>query len=186
MKLRKHSIRKTYGILIKSPTLNSITPWNRSIQPPLGLLYLALSLNTLNNKILIYDFNLARQFENNINGQFSRPFLNYIVDYLKNESTKGLSKGGLYYLFLEQKLIILKRLKDVKEVEVIYKELRDNFGNIPQYVRGLVVQSLRNIRELYYESNESMEKIRHWSEAYENNPVNKGFILMADAREKKE
>ncbi|PNR89059.1 hypothetical protein X925_04130 [Petrotoga sp. 9T1HF07.CasAA.8.2] len=150
-------------------------------------------------------------------GQFSRPFLNYIVDYLKNESTKqheefidyidvlklkwdakyeealekieegikGLSKGGLYYLFLEQKLIILKRLKDVKEVEVIYKELRDNFGNIPQYVRGLVVESLRNIRELYYDSNESMEKIRHWSEAYENNPVNKGFILMADAREKK-
>ena len=197
--------------------MNSITPWNRSIQPPLGLLYLALSLNTLNNKILIYDFNLARQFENNINGQFSRPFLNYIVDYLKNESTKqheefidyidvlklkwdakyeealekieegikGLSKGGLYYLFLEQKLIILKRLKDVKEVEVIYKELRDNFGNIPQYVRGLVVESLRNIRELYYDSNESMEKIRYWSEAYENNPVNKGFILMADAREKK-
>ena len=150
-------------------------------------------------------------------GQFSRPFLNYIVDYLKNESTKqheefidyidvlklkwdakyeealekieegikGLSKGGLYYLFLEQKLIILKRLKDVKEVEVIYKELRDNFGNIPQYVRGLVVESLRNIRELYYDSNESMEKIRYWSEAYENNPVNKGFILMADAREKK-
>ena len=150
-------------------------------------------------------------------GQFSRPFLNYIVDYLKNESTKqheefidyidvlklkwdakyeealekieegikGLSKGGLYYLFLEQKLIILKRLKAIKEVEVIYKELRDNFGNIPQYVRGLVVESLRNIRELYYDSNESMEKIRYWSEAYENNPVNKGFILMADAREKK-
>jgi hypothetical protein len=150
-------------------------------------------------------------------GQFSRPFLNYIVDYLKNESTKqheefidyidvlklkwdakyeealekieegikGLSKGGLYYLFLEQKMIILKRLKDIKEVEVIYKELRDNFGNIPQYVRGLVVESLRNIRELYYDSNESMEKIRYWSEAYENNPVNKGFILMADAREKK-
>ncbi len=150
-------------------------------------------------------------------GQFSRPFLNCIVDYLKNESTKqreeiidyidvlklkwdtkyeealekieevikGLSKGGLYYLFLEQKMIILKRLNDVKEVEVIYKELRDHFGKIPQYVRGLVVQSLRNIRELYYESNESMEKIRHWSEAYENNPVDKGFILMADAREKK-
>ncbi|HOP23913.1 MAG TPA: hypothetical protein PLO45_01170 [Defluviitoga sp.] len=150
-------------------------------------------------------------------GQFSRPFLNCIVDYLKNESTKqreeiidyidvlklkwdtkyeealekieevikGLSKGGLYYLFLEQKMIILKRLNDVKEVEVIYKELRDHFGEIPQYVRGLIVQSLRNIRELYYESNESMEKIRHWSEAYENNPVDKGFILMADAREKK-
>ena len=150
-------------------------------------------------------------------GQFSRPFLNYIVDYLKNESTKQheefidyidvlklkwdakyeealekieegikeLSKGGLYYLFLEQKMIILKRLKDIKEVEVIYKELRDNFGNIPQYVRGLVVESLRNIRELYYESNESMKKIRYWSEVYENNPVNKGFILMADAREKK-
>ena len=150
-------------------------------------------------------------------GQFSKPFLNYMSKYLKNESIKqheevinyidvlklkwdakyeealekieegikGLSKGGLYYLFLEQKLIILNRLKDVKEVEVIYKELRDNFGNIPQYVRGLVVESLRNIRELYYDSNESMEKIRHWSEAYENNPVNKGFILMADAREKK-
>ncbi|PNR92907.1 hypothetical protein HWHPT5561_03265 [Petrotoga sp. HWH.PT.55.6.1] len=150
-------------------------------------------------------------------GQFSKPFLNYISKYLKNESIKqheevinyidvlklkwaakyeealekieegikGLSKGGLYYLFLEQKMIILKRLKDVKEVEVIYKELRDNFCDIPQYVRGLVVESLRNIRELYYDSNKSMEKIRHWSEAYENNPVDKGFILMADAREKK-
>ena len=52
--------------------MNSITPWNRSIQPPLGLLYLALSLNTLNNKILIYDFNLARQFENNIIGIIKR------------------------------------------------------------------------------------------------------------------
>jgi len=68
------------------------------------------------------------------------------------EVIKGLSKGGLYYLFLEQKMIILKRLNDVKEVEVIYKELRDHFGKIPQYVRGFVVQSLRNIRELYYES----------------------------------
>ncbi|MFA6997359.1 MAG: hypothetical protein WC181_08920 [Defluviitoga sp.] len=117
-------------------------------------------------------------------GQFSRPFLNYIVDYLKNESTKqreeiidyidvlklkwytkyeealekieveikGLSKGGLYYLFLEQKMIILKRLKDVKEVEVIYKELGNNSEKIPIYIRGLVVESLRNIRELYYES----------------------------------
>ncbi len=150
-------------------------------------------------------------------GQFSRPFLNYIVDYLKSESTKdgenivdyikvlklkwdakyeealekieegikGLSKGGLYYLFLEEKMVILKRLNDIKEVEVIYKELRDNFEKIPIYVRGLVVESLRNIRELYYESNESMEKIRYWSEVYENNPVNKGFILMADARGKK-
>jgi tetratricopeptide (TPR) repeat protein len=150
-------------------------------------------------------------------GQFSRPFLNYIVDNLENVSTKqceeiidyidvlklkwdekyeealekieegikGLSKGGLYYLFLEQKMIILKRLNDVKEVEVIYKELRDNFEKIPIYVRGLVVESLRNIRELYYESNESMEKIRYWSEVYENNPVDKGFIFMADAREKK-
>ncbi len=49
-------------------------------------------------------------------------------------------------------MIILKRLKDVKEVEVIYKELGNNSEKIPIYIRGLVVESLRNIRELYYES----------------------------------
>jgi len=59
-------------ILLVSPTLNSITPWNRAIQPPLGLLYLASSVNTLNTKILIYDLNLVRQNENNIIGIIKR------------------------------------------------------------------------------------------------------------------
>ncbi|HPZ74447.1 MAG TPA: hypothetical protein PK723_01310 [Candidatus Pacearchaeota archaeon] len=145
-------------------------------------------------------------------GQFGRPLMNYVesafLNYEINEyieilklywdinydeaieriekNISKLRKGSLYYLLLSIKLSALHRLKREQEVKEIYDELRDNFGDIPQYVRGLIVQSLRNIRELYYESNESMEKIRHWSEVYENNPVNKGFILMADAREKKE
>ncbi|MFY9357998.1 MAG: hypothetical protein WAO60_08895, partial [Defluviitoga tunisiensis] len=144
-------------------------------------------------------------------GQFGRPLMNYLestslnneineyIEILKlywdinddeviekiEKDISKLRKGSLYYVLLSIKLSALHRLKREQEVKDIYVELRDNFGDIPQYVRGLVVQSLRNIRELYYESNESMEKIRHWSEEYESNPVDKGFILMADAREKK-
>ena len=144
-------------------------------------------------------------------GQFGRPLMNYLestslnneineyIEILKlywdinddeviekiEKDISKLRKGSLYYVLLSIKLSALHRLKREQEVKDIYVELRDNFGDIPQYVRGLVVESLRNIRELYYDSNESMEKIRYWSEAYENNPVNKGFILMADAREKK-
>jgi hypothetical protein len=144
-------------------------------------------------------------------GQFGRPLMNYLESTSLNDETNEyieilklywdinydeviekiekdiskLRKGSLYYVLLSIKLSALHRLKREQGVKDIYVELRDNFGDIPQYVRGLVVQSLRNIRELYYESNESMEKVRHWSEEYENNPVDKGFILMADARERK-
>ncbi|ABX31408.1 hypothetical protein Pmob_0679 [Petrotoga mobilis SJ95] len=144
-------------------------------------------------------------------GQFGRPLMNYLESTSLNDETNEyieilklywdinydeviekiekdiskLRKGSLYYVLLSIKLSALHRLKREQGVKDIYVELRDNFGDIPQYVRGLVVQSLRNIRELYYESNESMKKIRYWSEEYENNPVDKGFILMADAREKK-
>ena len=144
-------------------------------------------------------------------GQFGRPLMNYLESTSLNDETKEyieilklywdinydevieriekniskLRKGRLYYVLLSIKLSVWHRLKRDEEVKDVYIELRDHFGEFPQYVRGLIVQSLRNIRELYYESNESMEKIRYWSEEYENNPVDKGFILMADAREKK-
>ena len=144
-------------------------------------------------------------------GQFGRPFMNYLESISLNNETieyieilklfwdnkydevletierniSKLRKGSLYYLLLSIKLSALHRLKRQQEVKEIYDELRDNFGNIPRYVRGTVVESLRNIRELYYDSDENIETIRHWSEIYENNPVDKGFILMADARGKK-
>jgi len=144
-------------------------------------------------------------------GQFGRPFMNYLESISLNNETieyieilklfwdnkydevletierniSKLRKGSLYYLLLSIKLSALHRLKREQEVKEIYDELRDNFGNIPRYVRGTVVESLRNIRELYYDSDENIETIRHWSEIYENNPVDKGFILMADARGKK-
>ena len=70
---------------------------------------------------------------------------------------------------------VLVKLSKEKEIKDIYDELKKGFSTLPRYLRGLIVQSLRNIRELYYESNESMEKIRHWSEIYENNPVDKGI-----------
>ena len=150
-------------------------------------------------------------------GQFSKPFLNYMGEYLKNELIKQheevinyidvlklkwdakyeealekienaitlSKKRSINYLLLAEKMDLLVKLSKEKEIKEIYDELKKGFPTLPRYLRGLIVQSLRNIRELYYESNESMEKIRHWSETYENNPVNKGFILMADAREKK-
>jgi len=144
-------------------------------------------------------------------GQFGRPLMNYLESTSLNDETNEyieilklywdinddeviekiekdiskLRKGSLYYVLLSIKLSALHRLKREQEVKDVYIELRDHFGDILQYVRGLVVESLRNIRELYYESNESMKKIRYWSEVYENNPVDKWFILMADAREKK-
>ena len=150
-------------------------------------------------------------------GQFSKPFLNYMSKYLKNESIKQheevinyidvlklkwdakyeealekiekvitlSKKRSIDYLLLVEKMDVLVKLSKEKEIKETFDELRNGFSKLPRYLRGLVVESLRNIRELYYDSNESMEKIRHWSEVYENNPVDKGFILMADAREKK-
>ena len=150
-------------------------------------------------------------------GQFSKPFLNYMGEYLKNESTKQheevinyidvlklkwaakyeealekiekaitlSKKRSIDYLLLVEKMDVLVKLSKEKEIKETFYELRNGFSKLPRYLRGVVVESLRNIRELYYESNESIEKVRHWSEEYENNPVDKGFILMADAREKK-
>jgi hypothetical protein len=150
-------------------------------------------------------------------GQFSKPFLNYMGEYLKNESIKQhedvinyidvlklkwaakyeealekiekvitlSKKRSIDYLLLVEKMDVLVKLSKEKEIKETFDELRNGFSKLPRYLRGLVVESLRNIRELYYESNESMEKIRYWSEVYENNPVDKGFIFMADAREKK-
>ncbi|POZ88310.1 hypothetical protein [Petrotoga sibirica] len=102
-----------------------------------------------------------------------------------DEEIKGLKKGGLYYLFLDQKIHILNRIKQKEGVKKVFDELKDNFDNIPVYVRGLVVETLKNIHELYYEPDENMEKIRYWSENYEQNPVDKGFILLSKARGKK-
>ncbi|ABX32222.1 hypothetical protein Pmob_1521 [Petrotoga mobilis SJ95] len=102
-----------------------------------------------------------------------------------DEELQKLKKGALYYLFLDQKIQILNRIKQKEDVKKVFDELRDNFDNIPVYVRGLVVETLRNIHELYYASDENMEKIRYWSENYEQNPVDKGFILLSKARGKK-
>lgn len=101
------------------------------------------------------------------------------------EELQKLKKGGLYYLFLDQKIHILNRVKQKEDVKKVFDELKDNFDNIPVYVRGLVVETLKNIYELYYEPDENMEKIRHWSKNYEQNPVDKGFILLSKARGKK-
>ncbi|ABX32045.1 hypothetical protein Pmob_1341 [Petrotoga mobilis SJ95] len=98
---------------------------------------------------------------------------------------QGLKKGGLYYLFLDQKIYILNRIKQKEDVKKVFEELKDNFDNIPVYLRRLVVETLKNLHELYYESDENMEKIRYWSESYENTPATKGFILLSKAREKK-
>lgn len=102
-----------------------------------------------------------------------------------DKEINGLKKGGLYYLFLDQKIHILNRIKQKEGVKKVFEELKDNFDNIPVYVRGLVVETLRNIHELYYEPDESMEKIRYWSENYEQNLGDKGFILLSKARGKK-
>ncbi|PNR89072.1 hypothetical protein X925_04195 [Petrotoga sp. 9T1HF07.CasAA.8.2] len=150
-------------------------------------------------------------------GQFSKPFLNYMGEYLKNESIKQhedvinyidvlklkwaakyeealekiekaitlSKKRSIDYLLLVEKMDVLVKFSKEKEIKETFYELRNGFSKLPRYLRRVVVESLRNIRELYYESNESMEKVRHWSEEYENNPVDKGFILMADARERK-
>jgi len=102
-----------------------------------------------------------------------------------DEELQELKKGGLYYLFLGQKIHILNRIKQKEGVKKVFDELKDNFDNIPVYVRGLIVETLKNIHELYYEPDENMEKIRYWSESYENAPATKGFILLSKAREKK-
>ncbi|PNS00186.1 hypothetical protein X927_04250 [Petrotoga mexicana DSM 14811] len=102
-----------------------------------------------------------------------------------DKELQKLKKGGLYYLYLDQKIYILNRIKQKKDVKKVFDELKDNFDNIPVYVRGLVVETLKNIHELYYEPDESMEKIRYWSKNYEQNPVDKGFILLSKARGEK-
>ncbi len=102
-----------------------------------------------------------------------------------DEELQGLKKGGLHCLFLDQKIYILNRIKQKEGVKKVFDELKDNFDNIPVYVRGLIVETLKNIHELYYEPDESMEKIRYWSKNYEQNLGDKGFILLSKARGKK-
>ncbi len=71
-----------------------------------------------------------------------------------DEELQGLKKGGLHCLFLDQKIYILNRIKQKEGVKKVFDELKDNFDNIPVYVRGLIVETLKNIHELYYEPDE--------------------------------
>ncbi len=100
------------------------------------------------------------------------------------KAIKLTKQRSIYYLLLAERIDLLVKLSKEKEIKETFDELRNGFPKLPKYLRGIVVESLKNVREIYFEEQE-LQTIRHWSEIYENNPVDKGFILMADARGKK-
>ncbi len=145
-------------------------------------------------------------------GQFIRPILNYVVHYLESdrsdknknivnyinvlklkwdvqydealeiidEEIKGLKKGGLHCLMIG----ILVNLSKNEEIKEVFNQLKEEFATLPKYLRGIVVEKLKNVRELNFEEKD-LQTIRIWSESYENTLTTKSFILLSKARGKK-
>jgi len=106
-----------------------------------------------------------------------------------DNSIKVVKRNGMYYLFLVEKLGILSELYkdgevDKGKVKEVFNELREKFDEIPEYLRDLVVEKVRNIREMHF-SDDDLKTIRVWSEKYERSPLNKGFILIGEGLKKR-
>jgi ribosomal protein L12E/L44/L45/RPP1/RPP2 len=101
-----------------------------------------------------------------------------------DEELQKLKKGGLYYLILVEKIDILVNLSRNEEIKEVFNQLKEEFATLPKYLRGIVVENLKNARELIFEEKD-LQTIRVWSESYENTPATKGFILLSKARGKK-
>jgi len=101
-----------------------------------------------------------------------------------DEEIKGLKKGGLYCLILVEKIGILVNLSKNEEIKEVFNQLKEEFEKLPKYLRGIVVEKLKNVRELNFDEKD-LQTIRIWSESYENAPITKGFILLSKARAKK-
>ena len=101
-----------------------------------------------------------------------------------DEEIKGLKKGGLHCLILVEKIGILVNLSRNEEIKEVFNQLKEEFEKLPKYLRGIVVENLKNVRELNFEEKD-LQNIRVWSESYENTLTTKGFILLSKARGKK-
>ena len=81
---------------------------------------------------------------------------------------------------------ISNKLKNIEEVFKIYNELRIKFDHISEMIRGIVVEALCNNYQMYKDhTNEEIQLTRFWSKKYEEIAPVKGFILISQAREKK-
>ncbi|PNR97537.1 hypothetical protein [Petrotoga olearia] len=101
-----------------------------------------------------------------------------------DEELQKLKKGGLYCLILIEKIDILVKLSRNEEIKEVFNQLKEEFEKLPKYLRGIVVENLKNVRELNFDEKD-LQTIRIWSESYENAPITKGFILLSRARGKK-
>ena len=106
-----------------------------------------------------------------------------------DNSIKVVKRNGMYYLFLVEKLGILSELYkdgevDKGRVKEVFNELKQKFDEIPEYLRDLVVEKVRNAREMHF-SDDDLKTIRVWSEKYERSPLNKGFILIGEGLKKR-
>jgi len=137
-------------------------------------------------------------------GSFSKPFVNYFLEYgrintpckyylltLKyiwngnyNSALSTLEKGlnlcndnkTLYFIFLSQKLLILKKLKRDQEADKLFLKLKKDFYKIPKYARKIASSSLLN-------SYSDISKFRIWGKIYEEDNSAKTFILIGKAKE---
>ncbi|POZ92920.1 hypothetical protein [Petrotoga halophila] len=100
------------------------------------------------------------------------------------EELQKLKKGGLYCLILVEKIDILVKLSRNEEIKEVFNQLKEEFEKLPKYLRGIVVENLKNVRELNFDEKD-LQTIRIWSESYENALTTKGFILLSRARGKK-
>ncbi|PNR96284.1 hypothetical protein [Petrotoga sp. 9PWA.NaAc.5.4] len=103
-----------------------------------------------------------------------------------DENINRVKNTSIYFLFLCEKMSISNKLRNIEEVFKIYNELRIKFDHISEIIRGIVVEALCNNYQMYKDhTNEEIQLTRFWSKKYEEIAPVKGFILISQARGKK-
>ena len=125
-----------------------------------------------------FRMNLYKWFEKN--KDFFKE-VDKIISICSDEETLcKRSHLSIKMLALVRKSALLSNNENKEDVIKIYKELRNNFNNLPDYVRTIVAISMKNLYSKL--DTKEIKDVRIWSESYKKDKSKLSFLTFAEAK----